>query len=259
MPRVKGLSQPYNSFGGRAQESDADFYRRISERLRHKNRAITLWDYEHLLLQNFPEIHKVKCLNHTSSVIENNKRKTRYLAPGNVVLVVIPDIINRNVFDIYKPRVSTATLNRIEDYFHNLNSPLIKTTVINPEYEEVRVVLDVQFYKGFDEVHYKAVLKNDLTRLLSPWAFDNTASIRFGLSLHKSIVIDFVEKLEYVDFVSNLKLFQTNAATGIEKEVNIAVPSSPEAILVSSKSHSVGDYENLCTNEDIEPAESCQK
>ena len=51
--------------------------------------------------------------------------------------MVIPDIINRNVFDIYKPRVSKATLNRIEDFFHNLISPLLKITVINPEYEEV--------------------------------------------------------------------------------------------------------------------------
>jgi len=95
--------------------------------------------------------------------------------------------------------------------------------------------------------------------LLSPWAFDRKASIRFGISLHKSVVIHFVEKLEYVDFVSDLKLFQMNASTGIESEVNVAVPTSPEAILVSSKAHVVDDYENLCTKTDIEPAESCQK
>lgn len=259
LPRVKAISQPFNSFGGISPESDEAYYRRISERLRHKNRAITLWDYEHLALQNFPEIHKVKCLNHTSSTLLNNKRNTRYLAPGNITLVVIPDIVNRNVFDIYKPRVSKATLNRIEDFFHNLISPLVQLTVLNPEYEEVRVVLKVQFIKGFDEVHYKNVLKNDLTRLLSPWAFNRQASIRFGISLHKSVVIHFIEKLEYVDFVSDLKMFQINGSTGIESEVNVAMPSGPEAILVSSKSHVVDNYENICTNQDIEPAESCQK
>ena len=258
-PKVKALEQPYSSFGGVSNESDQAYYRRVSERLRHKNRAITLWDYEHLALQNFPEIHKVKCLNHTSSVLQNNQRKTRYLAPGHVSLVVIPDIVNRNVFDIYKPRVSKATLNRIGEFFHNLISPLVQLTVLNPEYEEVRVVLKVQFVIGFDEVHYKDVLKQDLTRLLSPWAFDSKASIRFGISLHKSVVIHFVEKLEYVDFVSDLKLFQFNSASGTESEVNVAVPSSPEAILVSSKAHIVDDYENFCIKKDIEPAESCQK
>ncbi|WP_319481053.1 hypothetical protein [uncultured Draconibacterium sp.] len=257
-PKIKSLSQPYNSFGGQPTESDSAFYRRVSERLRHKNRAITLWDYEHLVLQEFPEIHKVKCLNHTSTKVEKGKRKTSYLAPGNVVLVVIPDIVNRNVFDIYKPRVSKATLNRIENLIKKLNSPLIATKVINPEYEEVRVDLKVQFHEGFDEVYYKTVLKEDLTRLLSPWAFDNKALIQFGLSLHKSIVIDYVEKLKYVDFVSDLKLFQTNAATGKETEVKLARPNSPEAILVSSKRHDIGDAENYCSNKNIEPAESCQ-
>ncbi|WP_052670811.1 baseplate J/gp47 family protein [Draconibacterium sediminis] len=257
-PKIKSLSQPYNSFGGQPTESDSAFYHRVSERLRHKYRAITLWDYEHLVLQEFPEIHKVKCLNHTSTKVEKGKRKTSYLAPGNVVLVVIPDIVNRNVFDIYKPRVSKATLNRIENFIRKLNSPLISTKVINPEYEEVRVDLKVQFHEGYDEVYYKSVLKEDLTRLLSPWAFDSKALIQFGISLHKSIVIDYVEKLKYVDFVSDLKLFQTNAATGSETEVKIASPNSPEAILVSSKRHNIGDTENYCSNIKIVPAEPCQ-
>nr|WP_321357104.1 hypothetical protein [uncultured Draconibacterium sp.] len=257
-PRIKSLSQPYSSFGGQPTESDSAFYRRVSERLRHKNRAITLWDYEHLVLQKFPEIHKVKCLNHTSTKVEKEKRKTSYLAPGNVVLVVIPDIVNRNVFDIYQPRVSKAMLNRIENFIRKLNSPLISTKVINPEYEEVRVDLKVQFHEGYDEVYYKSVLKEDLTHLLSPWAFDSKALLQFGLSLHKSIVLDYVERLKYVDFVSDLKLFQTNAATGKELEVKIASPNSPEAILVSSKIHGVYDADNNCSNIKIEPAEPCQ-
>ncbi|MFV0591124.1 MAG: baseplate J/gp47 family protein [Draconibacterium sp.] len=256
IPKVKSLLQPYSSFGGKPGESDADYYRRVSERLRHKNRAISLWDYEHLVLQNFPEIHKVKCLNHTCSKIVNKQRKTRYLAPGSVAVVVVPDIVNKNVFDIYQPRVSKATLNKIENYLKKLNSPLINTVVINPEYEEVKVVLKVQFTAGFDNVYYKKILKEDLTKLLSPWAFDTAAEIRFGLSLHKSVVINYVEKLPYVDFVSDVKLFQKIAGT--EAEVKVAVPSSPEAILVSSKAHVVDDLVNDCSKNEIEPAEKCQ-
>jgi len=259
IPKVKGITQPYNSFGGKPEESSAAYYRRISERLRHKNRAITIWDYEHLILQNFPEIHKVKCLSHTCSKIENTKRKTKYLAPGSVVLVVIPDIVNKNVFDIYQPRVSTATLNKIQDFLNKLNSPLIHAKVINPEYEELRIDLKVQFQKGFDDVYYKVVLKNDLTRLLSPWAFDNSAAIPFGLSLHKSVIINYVENLKYVDFVSDVKLFQQMAFNDTETEVNSAVPTSPESILVSSKQHTVNDTINSCINEEIVPAETCQK
>ena len=52
---IKSVSQPFSSFGSRAAETDTDYYQRVSERLRHKNRAITLWDYERLILQKFPE------------------------------------------------------------------------------------------------------------------------------------------------------------------------------------------------------------
>ena len=41
------------------------FYTRVSERLRHKDRAINLWDYERLILEAFPQIYKAKCLKHT--------------------------------------------------------------------------------------------------------------------------------------------------------------------------------------------------
>ncbi|MEN8115386.1 MAG: baseplate J/gp47 family protein [Bacteroidota bacterium] len=258
IPKVKGLSQPYNSFDGKPEESDSDYYRRISERLRHKNRAITVWDYEHLVLQNFPEIYKVKCLNHTCTNISGGTRTTKYLSPGSVMLVVIPDIVNKNVFDIYQPRVSKATLNKIQKFLQKLNSLLLRVSVINPEYEEVRVELKVKFYKGFDEAYYKTVLDQDLTKLLSPWAFDNTAAIQFGISLHKSVVIYYVEKLDYVDFVTDVKLFHKKAATSTEIEVNVAIPSSPEAILVSAKAHDVKDAGNDCTNITIEPAEECQ-
>ena len=257
--KVKGLAQPYSSFGGKPEESNDVYYRRISERLRHKNRAITVWDYEHLVLQNFPEIHKVKCLSHTCSKIANAKRKTSYLVPGSTALVVIPDIVNKNVFDIFQPRVSKATLNKIQEFINKLNSPLVQAKVINPEYEELKIELKVQFHKGFDAIFYKSVLREDLTRLLSPWAFDNTAAIQFGLSLHKSVIINYVEKLEYVDFVSDVKLFQKMTGSTAEKEVSIAIPSSPEAILVSSKNHKVDDAINNCVNNNIQAPETCQK
>ena len=259
IPKVKKITQPYNSFGGKQAESDEAYYRRVSERLRHKNRAITVWDYEHLVLQNFPEIHKTKCLSHTCTKVVDSKRQMKYLAPGSVMLVVIPDIVNKNVFDIYKPRVSKATLVKIQTFLKKYNSKLIQTRVINPEYEEVRIDLKVKFHKGYDNVYYKTVLNDDITRFLSPWAFDRTAPIQFGQSLHKSLIINYAEQLDYVDFVSNVRLFKKNTGIEVEQEVNVAAPSSPEVILVSVKKHSINDAENDCLETAIEPAEICQK
>lgn len=230
---VKSVSQPFSSFGGSPAESDQAYYQRISERLRHKNRAITLWDYEHLILQQFPEIHKVRCLNHTS--------ETSYLAPGNVTIVVIPDIQNKNVFDIYQPRLSKATLNKVQNYINQLNSLHVNTIIMNPEYEEVEISLKVKFRPGYDENYYQKVLNEDLTKFLSPWAFEKSVDLLFGTTLHKSIIINYIEKLKYIDFITDLQIKHKG-----ELKTSI-VPSNPKAILVSVKNHKISSLQMVCS------------
>lgn len=241
---VKSVSQPFNSFNGKPQESDEAYYRRISERLRHKNRAITLWDYEHIILQQFPEIHKVKCLNHSSEL--------SFLSPGNVLIVVIPDIINKNVFDIYQPRVSKATMNAIQNWVNKLNTLHVNAKIINPDYEEVTVELKVKFHKGFDENYYAKILNKDITKLLSPWAFEKSASIEFGITLHRSALINYVEMLEYVDYIEDVKLIK-----GGEISITNVAPSSPTVILVSAKEHAISTKVSAC-NGVTEIEETCQ-
>ena len=65
VPEVSKVSQPFASFDGKHREIGKEFYTRVSERLRHKHRAITPWDYEHIVLDRFPSIYKVKCITHT--------------------------------------------------------------------------------------------------------------------------------------------------------------------------------------------------
>lgn len=73
---VTSMIQPYESFGGKAEESNIEFYTRISERLRHKNRGWTAWDIERLVLNQFDDIEQVKCI---SGVTESNAQRYEYL------------------------------------------------------------------------------------------------------------------------------------------------------------------------------------
>ncbi|SHF73978.1 baseplate J/gp47 family protein [Flavobacterium defluvii] len=242
---VKSVTQPYNSFDYKPEESDPEYYKRISERLRHKNRAVTMWDYEHIILQKFPELYKVKCLNHTCDC--------SYQSPGNVTLVVIPDTVNKNVFDIYQPRVSTATLNKVKNHIDKLNSLHVTTYVINPNYEEVKVDLKVKFKPGFDENFYLQQLNSDIIKFLSPWALDKNIPIVFGVSIHLSQIINYIEKLGYVDFLQDVKLLKNGALSD-----KIAAPSNPKSILVSAKNHFISTNVIQCTVNTIEPQEECQ-
>jgi hypothetical protein len=62
---IKLVDQPFASYNGVPAEIGKEFYMRVSERLRHKNRAVTAIDYEKLVLEYFPDIFKVKCITHT--------------------------------------------------------------------------------------------------------------------------------------------------------------------------------------------------
>ena len=94
---VKAIQQPFASFGGSPGETDQAFYVRQSERLRHKNRCLSSWDYERLILENFPNVQRVKCIPHA--------REGCWLAPGHVLLVVIGDLKNQNDQDLRQPDV----------------------------------------------------------------------------------------------------------------------------------------------------------
>ncbi|MGH1383498.1 hypothetical protein [Kordia sp.] len=216
---VKKVTQPYASFDGFPKESDLDFYRRVSERLRHKNRAITLWDYEHLVLQEFNYLHKIKCLNHSTS--------TSFKAPGEVLLVAIPNIIDQNVYDIYKPKLSQSKLNAIETYINKLNTLHVDAKVVSPVYEPVEITVSARFYEGLDANFYAKKLQDDLAQYLSPWAFDKNQPISFGNALYGSEVIFYIENLEYVDYIKDFKMLHD----GDEKDE--IIPTDQKSILTS--------------------------
>ncbi|WP_215225669.1 baseplate J/gp47 family protein [Echinicola shivajiensis] len=254
---VKSIQQPYPSTDGKVQESDEAYYRRVSERLRHKRRAITLWDYEHLILQEFPKVYKVKCLNHTCS--------SSFQSPGNVTIILVPDTVQQSVFDIYQPRVSQATLNEVATYVNELNTFHVQAKVINPNYEEVKVGLKVKFKDGLDTSFYLGQIKEDIKRFLSPWAYDQKVTVEFGVTLHRSQLIHYLEELAYVDYLEDLILMKRLADSPpcepkFEEvsEKDFIRPSNPKSILVSAKEHDINLITVTCKNEPENSQEKCQ-
>jgi hypothetical protein len=205
---VKGVDQPFPTFGGRPVETTVAFATRVSERLRHKDRAIALWDYEHLILEAFPEIYQARCLNHTQ--YEPSATGTgiyRELAPGHVTVVTIPDRSGPDARDPLRPFTSLRLLREIEQFVAERVSCFATLHVRNPQFEEVRVDLRVRFRDGVDETFHVKKLKREITEFLAPWAFRSDARPTFNGKVYKSVLVNFVEERTYVDFVSDVHLF----------------------------------------------------
>ncbi|WP_373496447.1 hypothetical protein [Aquiflexum sp.] len=203
---IKKIEQPLDSFHGKVKEIDSDYYQRVSERLRHKQRAKSIWDYEHLVLQQFPEIHKVKCLNHSGFYQEVGTKVFCENFPGNVTVICIPDQKNKSYLNPLRPYTPIGLLTDIFIYLSRINNPFVKLHVVNPRFEEIQADFEVRFHDFMDEVFYRNLLDMEIEQFLCPWAFDSNSKITFGGSIHQSTLINFIEERPYVDFMSCIKL-----------------------------------------------------
>ncbi|MEM9919699.1 MAG: baseplate J/gp47 family protein [Bacteroidota bacterium] len=244
---VKKLLQPFSSIKGKPAESNENFFIRSSERLRHKNRSINIWDYERMVLEQFPSIYKVKCLNHSNDFSD--------IAPGEVYLIVISDIRNSNVGNPLQPLTSVRTMDQIVRFLKKYTSPFLSLDVANPIYEQVKVTFDVGFHPGFDEGFYKKELNKEIVQYLAPWAYDNGEDIIFGGKIYASSILAFIEKRPYVDYVTNFRMFHIYDSEGIgcmevcldfivgggivEAEVDIAIAKTARSILTSAPMHCI--------------------
>ena len=237
---IDTVKQPYSSFGGKGQEDNAQFIKRVSERLRHKDRAVSIWDYEHLVLKQFPDIYKVKCLNQTAQANDP--------AAAKVKLVVIPNLIDRTPFFPFQPKVSQKLRWQIVDYLKDRVSPFVDFQVVNPRYEEIRYRVTLKFKQKESEGFYLRQLNQDIINYLSPWAYSNQADVTFGGAVHRSSLIHFITNLSYVDFIGNVELIdhvlisQDSEGFVGKQQLNplnqdVVETRFPDSILVSSPNH----------------------
>lgn len=259
LPTVKKVMQPYPSFGGRASETNAAFYQRVSERLRHKARASAAWDYRRIVLEAFPQIYKVKCLPHASP------EDVTLTYPGNVWLVVIPDWRKYPTGTPLQPNVNRSLLREIENFISaRYTSAFTTLHVTNPTYETLLVDCKVSFHAGFDAGYYSTLLNEEIKKFLSPWAYPEGKDIVFGGKIHASEILAFIEGRAYVDYVVDFALYHRHGGHlwhGIgEMEINLdfIIGYSPAPTIGSSSTGEGGKTINLdfVVGEPVEVAEA---
>jgi hypothetical protein len=254
-PAIKQVVQPYNSFGGEAKETSANYYIRISEHLRHKGRAVTIFDYERLVLERYPEIYKVRCINHSrinDQIQVKGRDNLQELVPSSITLAVIPDLSQRDTTNDLEPKVNINLLDDIRKYLASLSSSWVDIRVVNPRYEAIQVEFLVKFQQPYDANfdYYQRELQRAIIGFLSPWTNRSGAGeIHFGGKVYRSSILNFVEKQPYVDYVLNFQMHQGN-----QQNIREVVASSSRSILGSVP---FGDSVNNVSGHIIKQADTC--
>ena len=193
---VNEMIQPFDSFGGRTTEVSKQFVTRVSERLRHKQRAINPFDYERLVLERFPQVYQATCLPNMSS-------KSLY-SPGSVLLVVSPPSEANN----QEPQVSSELLYEIKEYLAKFASPFTRLEVRNPAYERVKVIGDVKLRLGFSFGYYVQKLNEDINQYLASSITGKRKSGELGGRINTADILSYIRTLPYVEFITRFSMIQ---------------------------------------------------
>jgi hypothetical protein len=113
--------------------------------------------------------------------------------------------------------------------------------VNNPAYETISVTCKIKVKTCLDALYYKGQLVEDLYGFLSPWLLGDGTKIRFGGSLHASVVVYFIEQLHYIDYLEDLTIEHRNTKNILLNTIDpkLAVTTSSRSILTSSETHSI--------------------
>lgn len=241
---IASVTQPYASQGDRKGETRERWYARVSERLRHRARALTSWDYEHLVLQLFPEVQMAKCISHTNP--------DNHHSPGEVMIAVMPAI--EGVGDLSrKGRFTQEKLYGIAAELQRIAPSQVKISVVNPRYEKIKVKLRVSFREGYDENFYIKKINSDICGFLDPWKETSQTDVKFGTPVNGFSILNFIEHLEYVDYVTNFNVFHLldgrvinlgNLTAGTSN----VMPTSPVSVLVSDEEHIITLYDSTSSD-----------
>ena len=116
----------------------------------------------------------------------------------------------------------------------------------NAHYIAVRVRIGVRFRSSGHDEFYQQKLNEDLNRFLSPWAYEDGADIAMGGKIYASSIVDFVDRLPYVDYVAGISLFRSDdgvafrpvtRGSSADGEGYSVATERPDGVLVAARQH----------------------
>lgn len=243
-PAIQKITQPIASFDGHLPETETAFYTRISERLRHKARAVSSWDYERLILERFEEVKAVKCTNLDQS---------SHPRPGHVKVIVIAEDWTPDHYSFF----NKSMLSRMEDYLKTLTSANVNLEVINPKIEYLIVRGIIDFMPGDQGGYYDQKINEDINTFLSPVYSLKDSYEGIGGVVVPNTVVGFIEDLPYVKSVKKLAIehiIQNDVdsfSLGIFNKGQEIEPSTPWSVLVPFTMHHLESSDNINNHIDI--------
>jgi hypothetical protein len=195
---IASIAQPLASWGGYSQLTGRAFDVWMAERLRHKNRASTTWDYAHLCLAAIPTLWQ-------AAVVPATDAATGASTPGTVWVIAVAGPSTPGVTDPTQPMADSTTLGEIHDLLAQVTSPFVDIQVSNPPYTRITVHAELVFQTTDTPEEWVICLQNDLILWLSPWP-DASLGQRPADYYTRDAVAEFIRQRSYVKGINSIEL-----------------------------------------------------
>lgn len=197
---LRAVRQIGPSFGLRPLEARDMFRARSAERLRHKNRASSPWDYERLLLDAFPEVFKVRCFAGGHAGGSANRSGLAVL----VVVVRAPQL-GTLFYGTQTPHFNAAALEQMSAYLSARARPDVQVVVRNATFERIQVRCALRLVRGTHPGEALARINGAIVEFLSPWHRDGCRP-EFQWEVRAETLETRLRELEDVDALGGLSL-----------------------------------------------------
>ncbi len=195
IPGILELIQPIDSRNGKASENQKDFFKRVSDSIKHKFRAVTSFDIEKILLNEFSWLGFVRVFGSFGN--EN------YVTPGSICIVGIPEITDRENF--FLPRLNPGQIKEMEYFLEKFANPFMKFKVINPQYEYLLIKGKIKFNTDDIGMTFR-LLYDELLKSICPWFYGDLSDVFLNRETKKSEILNLIISRSYVNFFTGFSI-----------------------------------------------------
>lgn len=193
IPGVIAVNQPFDSSTFKIKEEEKDFYLRVSQLLRHKNRPVSKWDIEKFVLNKFDWLSHVVCINANG---KSNKPTLKILCLKKI----------ESFHNIEEVKLSMAEMNLIKETLNEYVSAFADYELVNPVFEDILIKCklrfrDVPIGKGIEQ------LNQDLFKFICNWRVSAEGSYPdLNNRIKKYDIIKFIKERSYIAFVTGISM-----------------------------------------------------
>lgn len=207
VPYVAQVTNLEPACGGQDFESWEALRERGSRWLRHRDRAVTVEDYEDIARLASPSVVKSKCCpNRDLAAGSPDKQAT----PGVVSVIVVPGD------SVARPLPDMVLLRRVRDFLDERMAPEVQLVVAAPEYLPISVEASVVPA----DPHASATLAEKCRQQLEKFLHPTTGGFagsgwEFGQLPHESDLYAQLESIREVDYVKSLSVRMLEGRPGL--------------------------------------------